>query len=296
MQEGRASVTAITAAMVRAAHLAFDEPPKVFSDPLALRLSGIENEVALHATLDAMLAEVTRLSSAAFAHTLSNHNRAFTVMRSRYTEDMLGAALARSLTQYVILGAGLDSFAYRQPSQAQNLGIFEVDHPATQAWKRARLHELQLDPPSNLTFVPVDFEQQTLAEELHASKHRSTMPTFVSWLGVTMYLTEEAIFETLRYIASFAPGSEIVFQYVLSDALLDNESRRLTAMLKAATAACGEPFVSAFEPAALAAQVKALGFQQVWDVGPEEANTRYFAGRTDGLRILPMFNLMRARV
>src|SRR5262245_58619095 len=103
MQEGQPSVTAITAAMVRAAHLAFDKSPKIFSDPLALRLSGIENEVALQATLEEILAEITQLSSAAFAHTLSSHNRAFTVMRSRYTEDTLGNALERGITQYVIL-------------------------------------------------------------------------------------------------------------------------------------------------------------------------------------------------
>lgn len=296
MQEGRASLTAITAAMVRAAHLAFDKEPKIFSDPLALRLSGLENEAALQATLDTILTEITRLSSAAFAHTLSNHNRAFTVMRSRYTEDALAEACVQETTQYVILGAGLDSFAYRQPPQAQSLRIFEVDHPATQAWKRSRLRALHLDPPHNLTFVPVDFERQTLAEELHASGYQAAEPTFVSWLGVTMYLTEEAIFETLRYLASFAPGSAVVFQYLLSDSVLTEESRRLTAMLKSATAARGEPFVSAFEPTALAARVRALGFQHVWDFGPEEANTRYFAGRTDGLRIFPMFNLMRARV
>jgi len=296
MQEGRPSATAITAAMVRAAHLIADDDPKVFSDPLALRLSGVEDEAALQATLNAMLEAIARQSSAAFAHTLSSCNRAYTVMRSRYTEDALGDALARGITQYVILGAGLDSFAYRQPPQAEGLHIFEVDHPATQTWKRARLRELQLDSPSNLTFVPVDFERQTLAEELQASGHRSAAPTFVSWLGVTMYLTEAAIFETLRYVAAFAPGSEIVFQYVLSDSLLNQESRSLIAMLKAATAARGEPFVSAFDPTALTAQVKALGFRQVWDFGPEEANARYFAGRTDGLRILPMFNLMRARV
>lgn len=296
MQEGQASATAITAAMVRAAHLVFDEKPTVFSDPLALRLSGMESEAALHTTMAAILTEITRLSSATLAHTLSNHNRAFTVMRSRYTEDALGDAMARGTTQYVILGAGLDSFAYRQPPQAHGLQIFEVDHPATQAWKRDRLLELRLAPPSNLTFVSVDFERQTLAEALRASGHQTAVPTFVSWLGVTMYLTAEAVFETLRYIASFALGSEIVFQYVLPDSVLNEESRSLTAMLKAATAARGEPFISAFEPAVLADQVQALGFQHVWDLGPEEANARYFAGRTDDLCIRPMFNLMRARV
>jgi methyltransferase (TIGR00027 family) len=246
--------------------------------------------------MDGILAEVMRMSSRALAHALSSHNRAFTVLRSRYTEDALRDAIRQGITQYVILGAGLDSFAYRQPPQAQGLNIFEVDHPATQAWKRSRMRELQIAIPSNLTFVPVDFERQTLAEELRKSGHQSTVPTFISWLGVTMYLTEEAIFETLRYVASLAPGSEIVFQYVLPDSLLNDESRSLVATLKAATAARGEPFISAFAPDALAAQVKALGFQHMWDLGPQEANARYFTGRTDGLKVLPMFNLMRAQV
>lgn len=296
MQEGQPSITAITAAMVRAAHLMVDDDPKIFSDLLALRLSGVENEASLHTTLGTIQEEIAQQTSPTFAHTLSNCNRAYTVMRARYTEDALGNALERGITQYVILGAGLDSFAYRQPPQAKSLHIFEVDHPATQMWKRARLRDLRLDPPSNLTFVPVDFERQTLAEGLRPGGLQPKAPTFVSWLGVTMYLTEEATFDTLRYIASFAAESEIVFQYAVSDSLLSEESRRLSAMLKKATAARGEPFVSAFDPTALAAQVETLGFRQVWDFGPEEANARYFAGRTDGLRLLPLFNLMSARV
>jgi methyltransferase (TIGR00027 family) len=124
-------------------------------------------------------------------------------MRQRYTEDELDKALARGVGQYVILGAGLDSFIYRRPDLAAGLRVFEVDHPATQQWKRARLRELHLNLPSNLTFIPLDFEQQTLADGLRAGGHQPELPTFFSWLGVTQYLTEEAVFETLRICGLF---------------------------------------------------------------------------------------------
>jgi methyltransferase (TIGR00027 family) len=282
--------------MIRAAHLILDHEPKIFQDSLALRLSGVENEVALQEQLGAMETEMARRSTPEVAQALAREIRANLAMRQRYTEDELGKALERGVTQYVILGAGLDSFAYRRPDLAGVLHVFEVDHPATQQWKRARLQELDLTPPSNLTFIPLNFEQQTLADGLRAGGHRSELPTFISWLGVAMYLTEEAVFETLRYVASLASGSEIVFQYVLPESLLDQESRSLLTTLKAFGAARGEPFLSLFEPTDLAARVKALGFTQVWDFGPEEANARYFAGRTDGLYIRPMSNLMKARV
>jgi O-methyltransferase involved in polyketide biosynthesis len=142
----------------------------------------------------------------------------------------------------------------------------------------------------------VDFERQRLADELRASGYHSELPAFVSWLGVTVYLTEEAIFETLRYVASFAPGSEIVFQYHLPESLLNEEERRMLAFYKTGAAARGEPFVSFFEPADLAVRVQALGFSHVWDLSSEETNALYFAGRTDGLCAPPLFHLMKARV
>jgi methyltransferase (TIGR00027 family) len=296
MEEGRPSATAIMAAMARAAHLLWDDDPKVFQDPLALGLSGVENEAALHATFAAIRAEIARRSTPEIAQALDRYARAIAMLRQRYTEDELDKALERGVGQYVILGAGLDSFAYRRADLASVLRVFEVDHPATQQWKRARLRELQLPLPNSLTFVPLDFERETLAEGLRAGGHRPELPTFVSWLGVTMYLTEEAVFETLQYVASLAPGSEIVFQYVLPESLLEEESRRLLAVLKTFAATQGEPFLSAFEPTDLSARVKALSFGQVWDFGPEEANARYFVGRKDGLCILPMSNLMKARV
>jgi methyltransferase (TIGR00027 family) len=296
MEEGRSSATAVASAMVRAAHLLLDGDPKIFQDHLALRLSGFESEAALQATLEVISAENARRSTPEIAQKLYSYARAVTVLRQRYTEDELDKALARGVAQYVILGAGLDSFAYRRPDLAEVVRVFEVDHPTTQQWKRARLQALDLTPSNSLTFVPIDFERQTLADELRAGGHRPELPTFFSWLGVTMYLTEEAVFETLRYVALLAPGSEIVFQYVLPESMIDEENRRLLAVLKAFGAARGEPWLSAFEPTDLATRVKELGFTQVWDFGPEEANARYFTGRTDGLYIRPMSNLLKARV
>jgi methyltransferase (TIGR00027 family) len=281
---------------MRAAHLLLDEDPKIFQDPLALRLSGAESAAALLATYEAMLADVARRSTPEHAQTYARYSRANMVMRQRYTEEALGQALERGVAQYVILGAGLDSFAYRRRDLGAVVHVFEVDHPATQQWKRARLQALHLELPSNLTFVPLDFEQHTLADGLHGGGHRPESPTFFSWLGVTMYLTDAAVFETLRYVASLAPGSEIVFQYVVPETLLTDEGRQLLASIQANVASRGEPLVRAFEPTALAARVQALGFTQIWDFGPEEADAQYFAGRTDGLRTPPHSHLMKARV
>ena len=296
MEEGRPSATAIGAAIVRAAHLLLDDDPKIFQDPLALSLSGAESEAALHATYEARQAAWARRSTPEHAQALARYSRADMTMRQRYTEEALGQALERGVAQYVILGAGLDSFAYRRRDLGAVVRVFEVDHPATQQWKRARLRELHIALPSNLTFVPLDFEQHTLAEGLHAGSHRPELPTFVSWLGVTMYLTDAAVFETLRYVASLAPGSEIVFQYVVPEALLNDEGRQVLASIQANVASRGEPLVRVFEPTTLAARVKALGFTQVWDFGPEEADAHYCAGRTDGLRTPPHSHLIKARV
>jgi len=296
MEEGQPSATATVAALMRAAHLLWDADPKVFQDPLALRLSGVESEAALQERLRAIETEMARRATPEFAQTFFRYARAGTTMRQRYTEDELDKAVERGVAQYVILGAGLDSFAYRRPDLADVLRVFEVDHPATQQWKRARLQALSLTPPNNLIFVPLNFEQQTLADGLRVGGHRPELPTFLSWLGVTMYLTEEAVFETLRYVASLAPGSEIVFDYFPPESLLDDENRRRMVTLKAFGAARGEPWLSQFEPTLLTVRVQELGFSQVWNFGPEEANARYFAGRTDGLRTPPNLRLMKARV
>jgi methyltransferase (TIGR00027 family) len=296
MEEGRPSSTARGAALLRAAHVLLDDEPKILRDDFALHFSGVENEAALRAALDTMRANFARRASLGFALSLLRHLRASVVMRSRYTEDELSQAIARGVRQYVILGAGLDSFAYRRRDLAGVLRVFEVDHPATQQWKRTRLRELQIALPPNLTFIPINFEQQTVTAALRAGGYRPEEPAFFSWLGVIGYLTEEATFKTLQEVVAAAPGSEIVFGYGVQEALLDEESRQMRALVKAGTAAQGEPILSLFEPTSLAARVKELGFAQVWDFGPEEANARYFAGRADGLRVANLNHLMKARL
>src|SRR5262245_25303961 len=272
MEEGQPSGTALLAAMTRAAHLFQDGEPKVLRDELALQLSGFENEVSLQRTVEALLKEVAHHFDMEFAHRISEYSRALITMRNRYAEDELSNAIEHGVGQYVILGAGLDSFAYRRRDLTKVLRVFEVDHPATQQWKRDRLGILNVPLPTHLTFIPINFEQQTLREGLQTGGYHAEAPVFFSWLGVTYYLTEEAIFETLRSVAAAAPGSEIVFEYGLPESLLDEESRRIWATLQATVAARGEPVLSLFEPTTLAAQVKELGFSQVWDFGPEEAN------------------------
>src|SRR5215510_4775287 len=296
MEEGRPSSTARGAAMLRAAHLLLDAEPKILTDNFALGLSGVDSEAALRVALEAMQADFAQRTNPELAYSLLRHLRASVTMRSRYTEDELSQAITRGVRQYVILGAGLDSFAYRRRDLTEVVRVFEVDHPATQQWKRARLQELQIELPSNLTFIPINFEKQTLADALRAGDCRLEEPVFFSWLGVTGYLSEEAIFKTLREVVTAAPGSEIVFGYGIREELLDKESQHMRAALREQVAARGEPNLSLFEPTSLAARVKALGFAQVQDFGPEAANARYFADRTDGLCVGQLTHLMKARV
>ena len=296
MEEGRPSLTAVFAAMMRAAHLLLDDEPKILRDDLALGLSGIANEAALRTAVEGLRTEIAQRMTPEFAQSMFRYMRAFLTLRSRYVEDALGKTIERGVAQYVILGAGLDSFAYRRRDVANVLRVFEVDHPATQQWKRARLHALGVELPSNLTFLPIDFEKQTLKEALRAGGYHLAEPGIFSWLGVIQYLTEDAIFSTLRDVATLASGSEIIFEYEILESLLDEENQRMVAVLKASAAARGEPWLSFFDPASLMARLRELGFTEVWDLGPEEANPRYFGGRTDGLCISDGGRLMKARV
>jgi len=296
MEQGRPSAGAIVSAMTRAAHLLWDDPPKIFEDTFALPLSGCGGEVALRERSDAALAELAAIAGRDLAQAIRSQVRCSVVMRSRYVEDQLDQAIKRGVAQYVILGAGLDSFAYRRPNVANVLRVFEVDHPATQAWKRTRLDELNVATPPNLVFVPLDFEKQSLIESLRISGYRPDAAGFFSWQGVTMYLTQDAIFDILRTVASMAPGTEIIFQYLPPTALLDDENGQIQEFRMKLAAARGEPHISFFEPVNLAEQVRKLGFAEVWDLGPEEANARYFANRTDGLRLRHIDHFMGARV
>jgi methyltransferase (TIGR00027 family) len=283
MKETRASATAQRVAMRRAAHQLLDDP-KVFDDPVALRIIGKESASALQA--DPHQFETTPLSP---------YLRAFVAARSRCAEDELALGVRRGVRQYVILGAGLDTFAYRNPHPRGVLHVFEVDHPATQTWKRTRLDEVSIPLPDDLMFAPVDFETQTLEEGLRAAGYDPGKRTFFSWLGVTEYLTAEAVMATLRFIASAPMGSSVVFDYMLSPSLLTPSQRSRFDALAQRVALAGEPWQTFFDPGFLTRNLRAMGFGCVEDNGPEEINTRYFKNRKDGLRVGSLSHVMIAQ-
>ena len=275
----QASRTALGAALYRAAHQIQDVPP-VFADPLALRIVGPEAERSLRSGED--------------VHARRPSLRAFVAVRSRYAEDCLAEAHRRGVRQYVLLGAGLDTFAYR--AALPGLVVFEVDHPATQAWKRARLAEAGIAVPGSVAYAPVDFERETAAAGLARAGFDAGRPAFLAWLGVTPYLPREAVMETLSFAASLPGGSEIVFDYSERAEDRDGAGRRAHRELAAGVAAVGEPFRSSFQPAALLAEVRRLGFSEVEDLAAEALGARYLRGRADGLALPGGGHLMRARV
>lgn len=282
LQSGRPSATAWKVALRRAAHQFADRPP-VFEDPLALRILGPEGEAA------------ARSPAVSGQGPIARGLRAFMAVRSRLAEDRLAQAYREGVRQYVVLGAGLDTFAYRNPWP--DLPVFEIDHPATQAWKRRRLAEACIDIPDTLTFAPVDFESQTLAEGLAAAGFRADERAFVSWLGVTPYLTEEAVLDTLGYIATLRPGSEVVFDFGVAKDQLGLSARMILAAISARVAAAGEPFRTLFAPEELSRWLISMGFSETQVLGAPALNARYFAGRKDGLKLHDGGGrLMRARV
>jgi methyltransferase (TIGR00027 family) len=282
MRDERPSVTAFGVALRRAAHQTLDIP-RVFEDPLALAIIGIEGRARLE--IDSQQSQRAR------------GLRAFLAARSRYVEDELARAVERGIRQYVVLGAGLDTFAYRNPYPESILHVFEVDHPATQSWKRCRLKEGGIPIPSSMTFVPIDFEDQTLADELAQAGFQGDQPTFFSWLGVVVYLTRGAVMKTLRFVAAMPSGSEVVFDYGVPPSTL-NWLRRFTfKRLTRRLAEKGEPFLTFFEPSTLASELRQIGFGHIEDLGVEEMNERYFGGRSDGLRLgAGLSHLMKARI
>jgi methyltransferase (TIGR00027 family) len=284
MIEARPSRTALRVAMRRAAHQLFDHP-KVLDDPIALPIIGRQAAAMLKGERGA---EDNRIALGI---------RAFMVARSRFAEDALARSIARGATQYVVLGAGLDTFAYRNPYAETALRVFEVDYPATQEWKRQQLEEARIAVPTSVTYVPVDFERQTLQEGLRLVGFDSTKPTFFSWLGVTMYLTEDAVMSTFGLIASTPPQGGVAFDYAVPRSSLGLFGRIALDAVSRRVARAGEPFRTFFAPAALAQRLRAMGFSSVEDLGADEINARYFRDRPDKLRIMGRIGrLMSAQV
>ena len=261
--------TAAGVAWLRAAHQLLDSPPLILDDPVVLRLLP-------EGVIDALRADASSAQSDG-ARALRSH----IVLRSRFAEDRLQLAMQRGVRQYVILGAGYDTFIARQPEWARALRIVEVDRPALQTQKRARLAEIGVTVPENVRFAAIDFEAETLAEGLSRQGVSLAEPTFFSWLGVTMYLTEPAIDAVLRTVAGAPPGSEIVFTFAPLRARGADGLDVPTLADRAAS--MGEPWISYFTTESLERRLDAIGFSRIDFLTPAEADARYFAGRADRL-------------
>jgi methyltransferase (TIGR00027 family) len=211
--------------------------------------------------------------------------RAFIVARSRYAEDQLARAIASGTNQYVILGAGLDTFAYRNPYASSDLRVFEVDHPDTQAWKRQRLASTSVTVPNSVAFIPIDFGRQKLETELQKAGFKLNEPAFFSWLGVTPYLTTETVVETFTLIHSLCPNNAIVFDYALPRQGLSEMEKVVSDALSWGVALAGEPFRSYFRSEDLIIELKKIGFHRVECQATEQINALYFRNRLDGLRV-----------
>lgn len=282
MEEGRPSRTAFGAASHRAIHQMFDDPV-IFEDPFAVRIMGPDAETRLREVMTPEIAHMRRFM------------RALIVARSRMAEDTLAEAVERGVGQYVLLGAGLDTFAYRDPHPG--VKVFEVDYPATQAWKRDQLRVAGIDIPASLTYAPIDFERETLTEGLARAGVDLAAPAVFAWLGVVPYLTRETIFATCRAVAGFPAGSRIVFDYGEPRDRLPEAVRAFAEMRAKAVADMGEPWISFFDPAELAEELKACGLTHIDDYNGPRLNARYFSGeRADGLMCMPTAHVMVAGV
>jgi len=257
------SRTALGAAALRAAHQVLDAPPLILDDPVIGRLLGPGALRRIHEHTDRYQTPQARAL------------RAHMVLRSRFAEDRLATAVQRGVRQYLVLGAGFDTFALRQPAWAHGLRIVEVDQPSTQGLKRSSLADAGLAAPANAAFAPIDFERESLREGLRRHQVADDVPTFCSWLGVTMYLTDEAIDAVLQTVAMFPAGSELVLTFA--------QSRPALSPLAQRAAELGEPWVSFFTPEALEAKLHDAGFAEVGFLTPQAAVERYFQQRPDGL-------------
>ena len=261
------SMTARAVASRRAAHQLLDQAPLVLNDPIAVPILGPE-----------FFADPVRHSdprSIAF--------RAWMVGRSRFVEDHLALAVQAGVPQYVILGAGLDTFSYRNPFPG--LRVFEVDFPSTQQFKRTMLAAAAIAEPNSLTFVPLDFEHQTLPATLAQAGFDTSKPAFFSWLGVIPYLTLESFRATIHFIAAMPRGSGIALDYSLAAEELSPRMQAARKSLAQRVAAAGEPFQLFFQSEQMENELKSTGFSCIEQVDSLELNRRYFSERTDGLAL-----------
>jgi methyltransferase (TIGR00027 family) len=273
------STAAQGAAEGRAAHQLLDRP-LIFEDRIALRILGEEGEAKLRSELTIHQTPLMRALRGQF------------VGRSRYAEDALATAIISGTRQYVILGAGLDTYAYRNAGNEAR--VFEVDHPATQAWKRNRLADVGIEVPTSLSFAPIDFEVQALPDGLSTAGFDKQAQAVVACIGVSYYVQAQAFYETLRWAASLPADSEIVFDFMPPPAQLSAQGRTAFEQVAAMVASHGEPLRSSFEPRQLSDSMLGLGFREGEVVTADQVNARYFQPVGSELRMRGY--LMHARV
>ncbi|MEU9498004.1 class I SAM-dependent methyltransferase [Streptomyces sp. NPDC048196] len=262
--------TAVRTALWRALHLHVDPPPHVVEDEIGLQLVAPSDDWRDRPDMDPQ-------ATSGF--------RAAIVARARFIEDLIAEQADRGVTQYVVLGAGLDTFAQRKPELASRLRIFEVDQPGTQAWKRHRLVELGYDIPDWLHLVPVDFEAgASWSEQLFDAGFDPGRPAVIVSTGVTMYLTKDATAATLRQIAGLAPSSTLAMTFLLPTELVDEADRRGLRASEEGARASGTPFISFYTPQEMLALAREAGFKDARHVPGAALAERYFADRSDGLR------------
>lgn len=267
MSSGNPSRTALATAYLRAAHQLLDDAPRLLDDPLAVTLLGPAAPGQIRAAAERYRSPGAR------------ELRSHVLVRSRFAEDRLAEAVSRGATQYMVLGAGFDTFAFRQPAWAAGLRIVEVDALATQQVKRGMLRAAGLAEPPNVTFADIDVEREPLRDGLLRHGVDDRRVTFVSWLGVTMYLTPEAVDAVLGTLAAFPAGSEVVLTFAWPPA--EPGAGAPPSSLADRAARAGEPWLTFFVPPALEEILRAKGFSEVHFLAPTEARARYFAGRSD---------------
>lgn len=290
MEPRQKSMTALSSAYVRALHHAHDDP-KIFDDPIAPRLlTASERE-----SFDTLMSDgLERFDSALAASCPDRHAQARCYLRAvasaaeiltraRYAEDILVEVIRNGVRQYVLVGAGMDTFAFRQPVPTPGLQVFEVDHPATQAFKRQRLAEAELVPPATLHFVPVDLAYESLGTALAQSPYVAHVPTCFAWVGVTPYLDRDAVFATLQAIRSVTTvGSHLVFDYFDTDAFVPDKVAKRVRVFIENVRRLGEPFYAGLDPDTLSADLLRVGFRLREHLHPQDMEARYFQGRTGG--------------
>ncbi len=291
MKANKASRTSDLAAAMRAIHLIRHGEPKIFEDTYAMQLTNHRWQTIIGNRLLYWLIFKTDLYG--WIHPVIGD----LVARARYAEDLLESAISHGISQYVLLGAGMDSFALRRPELARSLTVFEIDHPATQQLKKERIAAMGIPPLENHFFLPVDFEQESLAVALLKSAFSAEIPAFFSWLGSLVYIEKGAVLQTLDDVASCAAkGSQIVFTYCAPDPLEGKPSSETFSRMLRATQRRGEPMITGFHDEALLGELHRLGFRVVERLFPDEIRRRYFWSRTDGLTMLDHFRFICAQV